>query len=112
GYGEVVRSIDVAADAPDPADAELVVRTDRHEYRARAVVVAERDEVTGWVPPISAALSDRIMVDRLPATAVNEDVLVIGHTDHAVELASALATAGAGVVLAAGGMDPTLLSPA
>jgi ferredoxin--NADP+ reductase len=124
GYGETVRSIttadlvDAAAAGDGPAVDEagggpdLVVRTDRHEYRARAVVVAERAEASDWEPPVSAALGDRIMVDRVPTTAVDEDVLVIGHTDHAVELTSALATAGAGVVLAAGGMDPTLLSPA
>ena len=47
-----------------------------------------------------------------PDTAADEDVLVVGFTDHAVEVASALADAGAGVVLAAGGMGPTKLSPA
>ncbi len=112
GYGETVRSISLDETAADPAEADLVVRTDRHEYRSRAVVVADRADATDWVPPISTVMSDRIMVDRLPETAVDEDVLVIGHTDHAVELTSALATAGAGVVLAAGGMDPALLSPA
>lgn len=123
GYGEQVRSItlapvDVGSDrAPvepgaEPGRPDLLVTTDRHEYRTRAVVVAQRAETSDWVPPISTVMSDRILIDRVPDTAVDEDVLVIGHTDHAVELTSALAGAGAGVVLAAGGMDPTQLSPA
>ena len=53
-----------------------------------------------------------MLVDQIPATAADEDVLVVGFTDHAVEITSALVSAGAGVVLAAGGMDPTKLSPA
>jgi ferredoxin--NADP+ reductase len=57
------------------------------------------------------AASDRILVNRLPDFAADEDVLVIGHTDRAVELTARLAAAGAGVVLAAGGMNPRLLSP-
>jgi ferredoxin--NADP+ reductase len=108
GYGETVRSITLAAGE----GADLVVATDRHTYRTRAVVIAQRAEATDWVPPIATVMSDRILIDTVPDTAVDEDVLVIGHTDHAVEIASTLATAGAGVVLAAGGMDPTRLSPA
>ena len=117
GYGETVRSIN----AERLADTEvlesgtapyLIVTTDRHAYRARAVVIAQRGYLPDWTPPISAKIGERILIDQIPATAVDEDVLVIGHTDHAVEIASALATAGAGVVLAGGGMNPARLSPA
>lgn len=108
GYGETVKSIELA----EPDEQDLLVTTSRHAYRTRAVVVAQRAETSDWVPPISTVMNDRILIDRVPETAVDEDVLVIGHTDHAVEIASALASAGAGVVLAAGGMDPTKLSPA
>ncbi len=112
GYGETVTAVDVA-EAVDPgAEPVVVVTTNKHEYRTRACVVAQRAEATGWTPPIRVSPSDRILVDQLPDTAADEDVLVIGFTDHAVELTSALAAAGAGVVLAAGGMDPTKLSPA
>lgn len=112
GYGEVVSAIDVAGPEEAGGDPVVVVTTNKHEYRTRACVIAERAEVADWVPPIKAPASDRILVDRVPDTAADEDVLVIGFTDHAVELTSQLAAAGAGVVLAAGGMDPTRLSPA
>ncbi|MBK9177993.1 MAG: hypothetical protein IPM45_00235 [Acidimicrobiales bacterium] len=112
GYGETTTAVDVAAPSEPGAEPVVVVTTNKHEYRTRACVIAQRAEATGWAPPIRAAASDRILVDRLPEAAADEDVLVIGFTDHAVELTSALATAGAGVVLAAGGMDPTKLSPA
>src|SRR5438270_895918 len=39
------------------------------------------------------------------------DILIVGHTDHAVELTAKAAMAGARVVLAAGGMIPNRLSP-
>jgi ferredoxin--NADP+ reductase len=55
--------------------------------------------------------SDRILVDRLPDATEDQDVLVVGNTDHAVELASSLVAAGARVVLAAGGINPTKLAP-
>ncbi|MEX0767297.1 MAG: hypothetical protein WD029_02380, partial [Microthrixaceae bacterium] len=121
GYGETVRSITLAPSdtSIDPSDTakigqlpDLLVTTDRHEYRTRAVVVAQRSFIPNWSPPITAKIGERILIDQIPATAVDEDVLVIGHTDHAVEIASALATAGAGVVLAGGGMNPAKLSPA
>jgi len=117
GYGETVRSITMSSDdkqsskelGPQP---DLIVRTDRHEYRTRAVVIAQRSFIPNWTPPINAKVGERILIDQIPTTAVDDDVLVIGHTDHAVEIASALATAGAGVVLAGGGMNPAKLSPA
>ena len=116
GYGETVRSIALAdassTESDDPNERALIVTTDRHAYRTRAVVIAQRGDNPDWRPPISAKIGERILIDQIPATAVDEDVLVIGHTDHAVEIASALATAGAGVVLAGGGMNPARLSPA
>lgn len=112
GYGESVRSVDLDPDAATTGGPVVVVTTTKHVYRARACVIAQRAEATDWTPPIPTAASDRILVDRVPDTAADEDVLVIGYTDHAVEITSALAAAGAGVVLAAGGMDPTKLSPA
>jgi ferredoxin--NADP+ reductase len=43
-------------------------------------------------------------VDRLPEWSDEQDVLVVGSDDHAVELTATLASRGASVVLAAGGM--------
>ena len=104
GYGETVRSIDVDGD-------DLVVKSDRGSYRARAVVVAERGPQPDWTPPVPAYSGDRILIDRVPERPSGADVLVVGRTDHAVELTAALTEAGSSVVLAAGGMDPTRLSP-
>ena len=109
GFGESPNSIELDESGDSTS---VVVTTDRHTYHARACVIAERGESADWKPPISAVLGDRVLVDTIPATAPDDDVLVIGFTDHAVELTSALADAGAGVVLAAGGMNPAMLSPA
>ncbi len=111
GYGEAVTAVDVSS-STDGDDAVVSVTTNKHTYLARACVIAQRTDPTGWTPPVTVVESDRILVDVVPDTAADEDVLVIGFTDHAVELTSALVSAGAGVVLAAGGMDPTKLSPA
>ncbi|MGB3411002.1 MAG: ferredoxin--NADP reductase [Microthrixaceae bacterium] len=120
GYGETVRSVERVPAAPADADSasqedppsDLLVTTDKHTYRARAVVIAERSPSPDWAPPMGATLGERILVDTTPENPIDEDVLVVGSTDHAVEIAAKLAAEGAGVVLAAGGMDPTLLSPA
>ena len=108
GYGEAALSIDAVV----AGDATMInVTTAKHTYLARACVVAQRAGAGDWTPPVATVASDRILVDRLPDFAADEDVLVVGHTDRAVELTARLAAAGAGVVLAAGGMDPRLLSP-
>lgn len=106
GYGESVESIDVDSDGD-----HVIVKTSARTYRATACLVADRATLGGWEPPIPVPESDRITVDTVEAVH-DEDVLVIGHTDRAVELVATLAAAGSRVVLAGGGMDPTLLSPA
>lgn len=103
-YGETVTAIDLDGD-------DLVVTTSRQTYRARAVLVALRTSDAGWTPPIDTITSDRVHTDVLPSPVNDVDVLVVGHTDHAVELTVRLADEGAGVVLAAGGMNPRRLSP-
>jgi ferredoxin--NADP+ reductase len=107
GYGEPAQRVDV-----DPANPSAVlVTTARHTYSTRACVVAQRAGAEDWTPSVTTVSSDRILINQLPDFAADEDVLVIGYTDRAVELTARLAAAGAGVVLAAGGMDPKLLSP-
>jgi ferredoxin--NADP+ reductase len=103
-YGETVTGITLDGD-------DLVVRTERQAYRTRAVLVAQRQPAGDWTPPVPSQANGRVTVDTLPEHPADEDVLVVGFTDHAVELTAALADQGAGVVLAAGGMDPTRLSP-
>lgn len=103
-YGETVTSVDVDGD-------DLVVTTDRHTSRARAVLVALRTSVEGWTPPIPSIGGDRVHIDEIPSPANDVDVLVVGYRDHAVELTVRLADLGAGVVLAAKGMNPHRLSP-
>jgi ferredoxin--NADP+ reductase len=105
GYGETVSSIEKVAD-------DLVVNTNRLSYRTRAVLVALRSEDPDWIPPITPPASERVFVDELPEWLLDQDVLVIGHTDRAVELVALAAASSAGVVLAGGGLDPALLSPA
>jgi len=104
-YGEALVSIDAN-------EAELTVTTDQRSYTARACLVSRRHRDPEWSPPISAPTSDKISIDTLPDGLNNRDILVVGHTNHAAELAAEACAAGAGVVLAAGGMDPAKLAPA
>ena len=106
GYGEPVSSIDVAANG----DA-LVVTSAKQTYTTRAVMIAQRPPNTDWQPPLPVPDS-RVHVDVVPDDVEDQDVLVIGTTDHAVEVATTLSAQGGRVVLAAGGMDPARLSPA
>lgn len=104
GFGETVTSIDVLDD-------HLVVDTDRLSYRTRAVLVADRHDDADWSPPITLPESDRIHLgDAGPFS--DDDILVVGLSDHAVELCAQFADTGNRVVLAASGLDPSLLSPA
>ena len=106
GYGEQVEGVDAGPDG------SLLVRTNRHRYRAQAVLLAHRPPMPEWSPPISVPDLPTVKVDTEPDNVDGKDVLVIGYTDHAVELAATIEAAGGNVVLAAGGMDPDLLSPA
>ncbi len=108
GYGEQLVSIDMVSDGSD----DLVVTTDRLAYRTRACVIAIRPSDPDATPPIPAPTSDRLHIDVAPTDVDDLDVLVVGTTDHAVELAAEVSKGGGRVVLAAGGMDPALLSPA
>ncbi len=128
GFDETVTAIDIdPGSSPGGADADrtengeladafapiVVVTTNRARYHARAVAVTLRDPQPSWSPPIALpADRDRIHVGALPDHFDDQDVLVVGRTDHAVEFTAQLASGGARVVLAAGGMDPKRLSPA
>jgi len=107
GYGEQPRSVDVDGDSGD-----LVVTTDRHVYRSRGVLVSQRETDPAWNPPIPVPELDRVHVGELPEHVADQDILIIGTSDQTVELVAEAAHHGGGVVLAAGGMDPGLLSPA
>ena len=97
---------------PSTGTDELLVVTNRHRYRVRAVLLAHRPALHDYTPPIPVPDLPTITVDAGPDDPDGRDVLVVGYTDHAVELAATIAAAGGNVVLAAGGMDPDLLSPA
>ena len=105
GYGETVTSI-------ERLDNDLVVNTNRMAYRTKACLIADRSAMPDWTPPISVTPSERVHIDTIPDHVEDQDVLVVGYTDHAIELAATLANAGASVVLAAGGMDVGRLAPA
>ncbi len=111
GYGEPVSSIEAATDA-DGTVAGLRVQTAKQAYTTRAVMIAQRPPRSDWTPPIPLPTSDRITTDVLPDRIDEQDILVVGTSDHAVEITTELARRGGRVVLAAGGMDPTRLSPA
>ena len=106
GFGEKVNLVDI-----DPETGMVIVRTNRRTRNAKAVVIAEREYLTGSVPPIEVASNERVTVDSVPAKVGGADVMVIGISDHAVEVTAQLAAAGANVVLAAAGLEPVRLSP-
>ena len=105
GYGEMVSLIDV------DDDGMIIVQSNRRRRKARAVIIGERTYLHDSVPPIEVAANERVTVDNPPASAGDADVMVIGVSDHAVEVTAQLAAAGANVVLAADGLDPARLSP-
>lgn len=96
----------------DPVPENLVVvNTSKSSYRTRVCLIADRRTAEDWQPPIPVEVTDRVHVDEVPV-GPEDDVMIVGYTDHAVEYTATACAAGARVVLAAGGMDPTLLSPA
>lgn len=103
---------DPAPEDEDPAPEDLVVvNTSKSSYRTRVCLIADRRTAEDWRPPIPVEVTDRVHVDEVPV-GPEDDVMIVGYTDHAVEYTATACAAGARVVLAAGGMDPTLLSPA
>jgi len=104
-YGEELKSID--AD-----ESSVIITTDQRTYRARGCLVSRRHRDPEWSPPITLPTSDNVSIDTLPEGLNSRDILVVGYTNHAVELVAEAAAAGAGVVFAAGGMDPAKLAPA
>ncbi len=115
GYGEELVSVDTVEDGGD-----LIVTTNRLAYRTQACVVAVRPADPETMPPIPVASSlqtsgdvrGRVHIDVAPTDVDDLDVLVVGTTDHAIELAAEMNRNGARVVIAGGGMDPAKLSPA
>ncbi|MEE8375399.1 MAG: NAD(P)-binding domain-containing protein [Acidimicrobiia bacterium] len=105
GYGEDVLEIDADGST-------IVVRTNKFTYRTQACLIANRRLLPDWTPPIKMLGGPRIHIDTQPEHSEGTDVLVVGYTDHAVEITVEAAAAGARVVLAAGGIDPDRLSPA
>jgi len=110
GYGEPVVSVEALSDG-DPASGLVVVNTSKSSYRTRVCLIADRRTAEDWRPPIPVEVTDRVHVDEMPV-GPEDDVMIVGYTDHAVEYTATACAAGARVVLAAGGMDPTKLSPA
>ena len=112
GYDEPVEAIELPHDEGSDGD-HVVVRTSKRTYTAAAAAVTVRAPDPAWTPEVTIpADGSRIHVDAVPVDLVDRDVLVVGNTDHAVEIAAQLAGAGGRVVLAAAGLDAKLLSPA
>lgn len=105
-YGEHVNSVHYVEDGD-----VVEVKTDRRSRVARACVIAERTTMPTTAPPIEVVASDRITVDEPPPNPHGTDIMVVGVSDHSVEVTVQLAAAGANVVLAADGLEPSRLSP-
>jgi len=106
GYGEAVDAIEIDSNG-------LVVTGNKRVYRAQACVIAHRHVLREWEPPAARGYrGSRVHIDEMPKNISSNDVLIVGHTDHAVELTVQAAAEGSRVVLAAGGLEPERLSPA
>ncbi len=111
GYGEGVESIDFDG-------THVLVTSSKQTYRARACLVANRTADPKAEPPVPVNMSSaegkaRVHVNRVPdTTTAADDALVVGSTDHAVELTASMAANGTRVVLAGGDIRPSKLSPA
>ncbi|MEE9414752.1 MAG: hypothetical protein V3V01_05660, partial [Acidimicrobiales bacterium] len=105
GYGEQINSVELLND-------HVVVHTSRQSYNTRSVLVARRATNPDWKPPvpITAQPNERITIDDLPEFSDDLDIMLVGYSDHAIELTATLAGTGASVVLAAGGFKPSLMS--
>ncbi len=103
-YGENLVGVELDGD-------ELLVTTDLRTYRTHGCLMAMRDADPNWSPPLASPQAS-VTVDTLPEHLDDLDIMVVGHTDNAVELVWNAANAGARVVMAAGGMDPAQLAPA
>ena len=104
GYGEKLLSIDHDGE-------HVVVTTEQRTYVTAGCLVAELHRNPEYHVPADVTLSDKVTIDTLPDNLSDSDILVVGHTNHAAELVGRASSAGAGVVLAAGGMDPAQLAP-
>ena len=109
GLGETVQSIELLQ--REGEEDRLVVTTNKLSYRTRACVVAQRPPLEGWSPEIPVSIDQRVLVDDVSGISEGEDVLVVGTSDHAVEMMAAAVELGGRVVFAAKGLDPAKLSP-
>lgn len=100
---------------PGPARIErngtgVIATFDDEKVEARAAVVIVPTPTPRIPLSIPPSLTDRIHAGGLPEDVWDVDVLVVGGSESAAELAIDLAQAGTGTVLALGGADPSGLS--
>ena len=74
GYGEQVEGVDAGPDG------SLLVRTNRHRYRAQAVLLAHRPPMPEWSPPISVPDLPTVKVDTEPDNVDGKVRVTVGDT--------------------------------
>ena len=102
----------IAVDAHPSSDGPraVMVTTTRGTYYAHGCVIAAQSPPDGVSPAGFIMDGQRVRSDESPPVGIGNDVLVVGNSDWAIELSARIAAGGAGVVLAAGGLDPATLS--
>jgi len=106
-----VRALDgTAVEVEEVPDGGAVVTWGDDTTTARAVALVEHHPSPATSIAAPASLDGRIHISRLPEALWDSDVLVVGGSEKAAELADALAKQRTGVVLARGGADPADLS--
>jgi ferredoxin--NADP+ reductase len=106
GFGESVTKVSLGADC-------LHIETDRATYTTKACIVASRSFGAPVELPLGIEANACVHTQNIPTDIAGRDILVVGKDDRAVVLSSHFARNGArSVVLAAGDMNPDLLSDA
>ncbi|MGH8911839.1 MAG: hypothetical protein ACRDVD_04950 [Acidimicrobiia bacterium] len=110
GLDKVTALDGTALEVEDAPDGGAMVTQGDDTITARAVALVEHRPSATESIATPSSLDGRIHVSRLPEALWDSDVLVVGGSEKAAELADALAKQRTGVVLARGGADPADLS--
>lgn len=94
----------------EPDGAGVVAAFDDEKLEAGAAAMFVPPSQIEIPLPVPSSLSDRVHAGGLPDDVWDADVLVVGGSEAAVEMAVELAQAGTGTVLALGGAHPEDLS--
>lgn len=106
-YPELIEGLDIDVSYREKANLikkidneTFEVVTDKQKYLTRAVLIAPSNAITDFDFPEGTSQSERVTVNNYHNIEENQDVLIVGSDDYAVEAARYVIEHGANVVLA------------